>query len=399
MSKILFVYERNIPTVSLLYELFGDEKIGEYGMDVYFRSIKQIKRADVENCDVLFLIRPNNHFSAGLAKVARRSGRFVITFCDDDLLNLPNHLPNIPWRRRALLRSLSNSHVICSSSNYLCQKYKCKTLSDRYAILNTALSQETLDNLPDVKAMQNDIVKVVYAAGSGHAALFEEYVMPALDVIAENYKDKISLTFVGVRPNVKRLESKMIIRYIDSMPLAKYRQLMLDENFDLGVAPLHDDDFSKCKYFNKFIEYTLSGIVGIYSNLEPYTFVVENEKNGFLANNDAQSWADAIKIAVDNFELRRQCLYNACQKLKDEFNLFCILKQFISDIPELKVYEASQKSSSIGFAKFKYKIFRPLDLIYSALFSLFHGGIRELIKKWKMRNMEKKINIEIEVKK
>lgn len=399
MSKVLFVYERNIPTVSIMYGVFGNEAVREWGMDVEFKSIKQIKRNDVKNCDVLILIRPNNSFSAALAKNARKSGKFIITFCDDDLLNLPKSMPNIPWRKKALIKTLCNSHMVCSSSKYICQKYSRFALTDRYAILNTALTQEQLNELQPKRSVRNDKVKIVYAAGSDHAELFEKYVSPVMDELAKKYKDKISFTFVGVRPELKEYENKIEINYIESMKLSEYRQFMRDRGFDIGLAPLHDDEFTKCKYFNKFIEYTMSGIVGIYSAVEPYTFAVEDEKNGFLADNSPESWNETISKAIERADLRAMCLENACNKLRQDFDLQGVLRNLTADAPELVEFSTKNKIGRIAFAKLKYKLLRPIDMIYSALFSLFHGGVRGFVKKWKMHNMERRSNSEIEVNK
>ena len=64
------------------------------------------------------------------------------------------------------------------------------------------------------------------------------------------FGDKISFTFVGVRPNMDDIECE----YVSGMPLMEYRKFMREQNFDIGLAPLYENDFSKCKYFNKFIE-------------------------------------------------------------------------------------------------------------------------------------------------
>ena len=397
MSRVLFVYERNIPTVALTREMFSNVVLKEHGIDVSFKSIFQIKKADVNENDILFLIRPTNCLSAAIAQKAQKCGKFVVTFCDDDLLNLPPSLPNIPWRKRALLKSLKNSNVVCSSSPYICKKYVDYTISGRYAIMNSTIDDKTIRNIGILKTnSENKKIKLVYAAGAGHSTLFEKYIFPIIGSLAREYGNAISLTFVGVHPDIKECENIMKINYVESMKLDEYRAYMINEGFDIGLAPLHDDDFSKCKYFNKFIEYTITGIVGVYSNVEPYTFIVENEKNGMLANNDFQSWETAIKKLIEDSELRKHCLCNACQKLSEEFNIQTIVKQLIKSIPELVAYKPSVKVGGIACARLKYKLLRPLDLIYVALFTLRHGGMREFFKRLKAHNMEKKAITEIE---
>jgi tetratricopeptide (TPR) repeat protein len=51
---------------------------------------------------------------------------------------------------------------------------------------------------------------------------------------------------------------------------------------DIGIAPLVPSEYNRCRSDVKFIEYAAHGVVGIYSDLEPYRDTVVHGKTGFL---------------------------------------------------------------------------------------------------------------------
>ena len=108
---------------------------------------------------------------------------------------------------------------------------------------------------------------------------------------------------------------------------------MDEQKFDVGIAPLEDSPFAKCKYFNKYLEYTLSGVVGVYSNVEPYTYVVTDGDNGYLADNNDISWEEKLKIAIEDSSLRIACARNAQKHVRDNFNEQVLMERLLSEVP------------------------------------------------------------------
>jgi len=392
MSRVLCIYEQDMPTVSLLRDFFSlvNQKIG---ISVTFQSIKYVKRKDVDKYDVLIFIRPNNYLSSSIAKKAQEAGCIVIFFADDDLLNLPKKLPSIPWRRKAFLKTLNNSNIVLSSSKYICDKYGPQTKERRSALINTVVPEEIISKIPRKESYLNKkVISIVYAAGYEHTALFDEYISPIMNRLYKRYRKNISFTFIGVHPELNEYKDKMEIEYYSTMTLNNYREFMLDRKFDIGLAPLNKDDFSKCKYFNKFFEYTLAGAVGIYSNTEPYTYVITDKVNGYLADNTEESWYNAFCTAIDDYLLRKQCLDNAIQKLRNNFNFSAVTEKLLEDIPEL--YKYSKKESyclSFTIDKLIYYLFRIADSIYLFIYYLSKKGIRGVINRIKLHIKHRKM--------
>ena len=391
MSKVLFLYERMMPTVADMRERFKDIfSQDQEAVEHRFLSVKDINKKDLSWFDVLVLIRPDNYLSYKIASIAAKHHKTIIFFMDDDLLNIPKKvLPSIPWRIKSLKKNIILADVFLSPSDYILDKYVEKTTGKRRVRIDTAISQEEIALLANDKKL-NDKVKIVYAAGGDHGKLFEEYLKPILPELDEKYADKISLTFFGVKPNINPEDYKMAIDFIPSMPLQEYRQKMIASNFDIGLAPLHNDDFSKCKYFNKYIEYVLTGVVGIYSNVEPYTYVVKDGENGFLADNEPQSWLIKISEAIESDE-RQRILNNSKKHIIDHFKSEKIAAMLKKSIPEF--YQSEGKETikvSIAFSKIKYKIFRVFDTIYLVFYYLKRDGLKGLFGRIKYHRQENK---------
>ena len=155
----------------------------------------------------------------------------------------------------------------------------------------------------------------------------------------------------------------MKIIYIDNMPLDKYREYVRNEGFDVGIAPLSDSFYLNSKYFNKFIEYTLSGMAGIYSNCEPYTFVVKDRENGYLAENNSESWYQVIKTAIDDKDLRNKCIMGARITLEEDFSEEKISQKYQEEIPELTTFRSPvvKKMPHLLTIKIRYFLFLTVD--------------------------------------
>ena len=214
MSKLLFLYETDMPTVSIARNYYLNLP-KEYQMTSKFVRLMDLTVSDLNWCDVLMMIRPNNAFSWAIASRVRSSGRFVVTMCDDDLLHLPKSHPDLPWQRNGLIKALNNSSVILSSSRYLVNQLVGYTADHRSAYSDTVVKPEEIQERRfDDESREGRPVRIVYAAGSKHESLFEQLVLPALKKIAKESPNLFSLTFISVHPDCKGLEKDVQVEYV-----------------------------------------------------------------------------------------------------------------------------------------------------------------------------------------
>ena len=389
MGKILFLYERDMASISITREEIRMLK-KDYGFQSEFKYLLDVTAQDLRDHDVVMLMRPNDVYSPSVARAARESGALVIVFLDDDLLHLSAQSPSIPWRLRGLTKTLKQSHGVFSSSDYILDQYCPKTISGRRIRTDTIVQKEELSPERGGKKA-GEPVRIVYAAGLAHAPLFEQYVLPAMTDVARSLGKKFSMTFVSVRPSAAGLDKLIDVSYKSGMKLMEYRKYMQEEQFDIGLAPLHEDDLSRCKYFNKYLEYTQSGVVSLYSRTEPYTDVIRDGINGFLADNTRESWREKLTQAIEDAALRAACRENARQNLLNDFTEESIMNRWLQGIPELIDPPRDRRSVRISpWAKARYYLYRPLDWAYLALFYFRKKGLPGLFNRIRMHIREGK---------
>ncbi|MBR0481508.1 MAG: glycosyltransferase [Firmicutes bacterium] len=373
MSNNLYIYEKDMPSVRLTEESMAGMKKICPDIDYRFMQLYDVTPEDIDACDNVFFIRPDNAYSWRIASAARKAGHVAEVFMDDDLLNLPKGSPILPWQKRGLIKAIKNSDILGSSSRYIAEKYRSMTASGRIVSSDTVVGPEETEGI-DIAHEGNDRVKIVYAAGPAHSGLFEKYIGPVVPRLLEKYGSSISFTFVSVHP---RFDGEC--EYVPGMALDAYRKHMKDAHYDIGLAPLDSDEFSKCKYFNKFLEYTTQGIAGIYSDTEPYTYVVKDGENGFLAGPSPEDWYEAICRAVDDKKLRQQCVANAIEYVRTNHTAEAVVNQAVTAVPEMvKPGGPYAKCGNFTKALRLYRLLKPVDWACLAVYYLRHTGIKGL---------------------
>lgn len=379
-TKTLYLYENEMPTTSLFREAIEDP-LGRFFDVRKIKCIKTVSSRDLDEYDVFVFIRPQGVLPYRLAKCARKKGRFVITYCDDDLYALNSRARLDKYRTKYFRKTLSVSDIVYSSSPRIANKYKDYTVTKRMAVGDTTVNPQ--DIIPH--RLGNSKVKIVYAAGVSHGVLFETYVYPIINKLFDAVGNVFSLTFVGVHPHIPDVNPEIEINYVPMMSLEKYREYMNAENFDIGLAPIHDNEFSKCKYFNKFFEYTLSGTVGIYSNIEPYTYVIRDGVNGYLASTDPESWYEKLKDVIIDANDRQKCLIESQRLVAECFNRDANESKELEQIPELENCNVAhtQIVSIITWNiwKTEYFIIQFLNYLVTVFEHFRQQGLKSLIKK------------------
>lgn len=380
MSRILFLYEYETPTSSGTREFYG--RLAEKGLleSVCVKKISKVNRCDIDQADIIVLLRATGFLSVGIARKASKSGKYVIAYYDDDLMNRPDDRPVISWRRTNVKRVLKYSNLIHSSSRVICERYRRYTIENRGVQTDTAVHGNELRSRPKT---DSDIIRIVYAANAGHACWFEKYIAPALEKLDEHNK-KIKFSFIGVRPviaNVDRFKN-IEVEFVEGMPFSEYRKYMDAHDYDIGLAPLENNEFTKCKYINKFIEYAIFQIPGVFSRTEPYTDVIIDGENGFLSDNDPKEWKKTLTRIIEDEAGYKAAGYRAIEMIREKFSFDGITEKLFRDIPELKSYKSTGNKFGLLVAEKVYdRLMCGIEVVYLAFSYLRIRGVRGMFNK------------------
>ncbi len=336
------------------------------------KKSNMVTTEDLNWCDACLANRPSSIYMVRIGKALNRSGRIFMALFDDDLLDLPKGNSG-RWKKNYVKKCLPLLDIVTTCNPLLKSKLEQYSSHPKYVNLHTHIREEELKPIP----RKEDKVRLVYAAGADHIGILDSLIKPYLDRLAESYGNKISLSFIGVSPNLTELQYKDWISQIPTMPYDKYNKFMRSNDFDIGLAPLFDTPFSSKKYFNKFFEYSKNGITGIYSNHLPYTLVIKDRKNGLLVENTVEDWYKAICYAIDNIDVMKDIARTAQNQLKKDFSLNTIRKEAHIEIDAFIESRINKKPVIYLHAPIKEALFEYRCKYHQLMSHLFHDGLRK----------------------
>ena len=355
MKRILVIYENETTTQVMLCDFLKKYALITGNDIVVSKSIK-VKANQINWCDYLITIRSMSPFDLYIVKKAKLAGKKCIAFWDDDLTENTKELFILKKRRDSMKMELQYVDAILSPNLYLLEKLNRIGTQAKTILLDTAVDEKIFQKY---KNNDSKIMRIVYAAGPSHKKDFTNDILEALRQLSQKFPKSFDLSFVGVHPDIGQ-EVDFSIYYHPCMNYEDYHKHMLAENYDVGIAPLEDNEFTKSKYYNKFIDYTINNIVGVYSNCLPYTLIVKDGVNGFLVNKGEVAWFEIFQTLLLNKELREKCLNNSQEQLRKQFSLQTIVKGFdkeLLSIPDNTVGRTIRKNQLL-VPKIKYLIFK-----------------------------------------
>lgn len=393
MTHVLIIYEAvepgNIETRRVFKLLDAKDILHSRGVLASHVCIE-----DLQWSDVLIFVRSTSSIERDLAMLAKKLGKFVILSIDDDFLSLGSSYGTDGSgyrivRHKCLKEILKVVDCLLTVNELLAKKYIEYCSTDRYVITNTIVEKEEIyPALQD--GSSKDKIKLAIYVNDGSQGLFNNILRPALCLLTKNYKEKIALYLMALRPDMSELEESFEIHFVPHMPYKDFKHFLGTEGFDIGLAPLTDTGFSKYKYFNKYIEYTLAGIPAIYSDCPLYRLVIRDHYNGILTNNSPEGWCQAISSLIEDSVQRKAIIDNAQKHLYDNFEADKVICKLVEDIPELSNHKANGivvhfLALRLVLIKIDYSAFRVRGWIGTAYSMLRKGNVKAFGVRFKKR--------------
>ena len=302
LPHVLLLYREMIPSV-LLCGYVQMQELAEEGI-IHFRSGKpmSVSVEDLQWADTVIAVRLDNPYEVSLLTLLKACGKQIVYVMDDDLLQVPEFCSSFLYYRRpeisdsirALIRL---SDGVLSPSPRLLEKY-CREGQRGFLIEEPALYPTPY--LPH----ESGPVKIGFAGSIDRASDLNALLSDTLLMLKEKYQGRVQFEFFGIRPAVADQLGAVVIPFQDSYEI--YRETLDQRQWDIGLAPMPDTPFHRCKHYNKFCEYAASGILGVYSAVEPYTRLPSRFQGVILCENTPESWFAALKELIEDGERRER---------------------------------------------------------------------------------------------
>ena len=272
----------------------------------------------VPDCDLLVVERhvlwPYERQLDGFVRVlsrCRQRGVPVVYELDDNLLDLHR---DEPWETYpgdslrgvvAFLARQADGMIV--STPALAERVA--RLRSGVLVVPNALDERLFGSAPEGFASRSSAVTIGYMGTLTHEADLRMVLAPLRALLARR-GGRVRLELVGgaAEQRTASLFEGLPFRMRNpghEDPYPRFVPWMRRHlRWDVAIAPLEDDAFTRSKSDLKYLDYAALGIPGVFSDVRPYRDTVRHRETGLLAVNEPEAWAEALEEIVSNGELR-----------------------------------------------------------------------------------------------
>lgn len=260
-----------------------------------------------KECKVIQLQRATHEFFLDWIPQAQANGQKIIYDIDDNLFEIPSYNPAFRPYNASLLKQTRTIMSLCDIMTVSTEPLRDYLLEKRIH-KNIVVIPNFLHHLPDYREIPNDDKIVIgYHGTFTHSQDFDSKLVFAIMDILKMY-DNVYFTCIGYNP--LKVKDHPKVTYHKFVDVNLFHDTLFDLNFDIGIAPLKDNIFNKCKSSIKFQEYSYCSTVTVASDVYPYTNAITHGENGFLVKNE-KDWYGYLCMLIEDVKLRRALSKNA----------------------------------------------------------------------------------------
>lgn len=272
--------------------------------------------------NVLILSRYTSPLGLDWIALARAADVPVIYHIDDDLLAVPESLGaakfkayNSPQRVKALRDNIEQSDLFYVSTVELKARFA------EHGIVTPTVAGEIYCSVApgDIGALLAPATGPVigYMGTGGHSADLAS-VLPAIcDVMDQSPSLNFELFGTIKMPSEFERFGRRVRHLAPVSDYADFIPHLRSLGWWVGLAPLEDNPFNRCKADTKWVEYSLAGMAVVASDLTVYRRACANDAGVLCSSLD--DWRSAISSLIHRPDFRQRTIAAAQAKLVDEY--------------------------------------------------------------------------------
>jgi GT2 family glycosyltransferase len=242
-----------------------------------------------------------------LIQHCRRRGMTLLYDLDDDLRRIPRGHPDFGLlrpRARLVSRMVRGAGAVWASTQALADNLI--DLRDDVRVVENGLDERLWAALPPSLARRQGPVRILFMGTATHDADFS-IVEPALARIKAVFGEHVCVDLIGVSGRrdlpvwVNRVG--MPVNAMASYP--GFVSWFTQQHWDIGIAPLADTNFNRCKSAIKVLDYAAIGLPVLASDRSVYRGTLADGPGGRLLADDAGAWFVALARLVRDTALRQ----------------------------------------------------------------------------------------------
>jgi glycosyltransferase involved in cell wall biosynthesis len=290
----------------------------------HYADAAEIEKAFADHSPgLLVLSRYTSDRGRDWIRLAREAGIPVIFHIDDDLLAVPASLGvakfkayNSPERLQALRDNIAGSDLLYVSTSELAKRFDAHGVGTPIVAgdVYCAVSRDQVGAL--VGPAGGPVIG--YMGTAGHSADLA-MIMPA---VCELMGAIPSLQFevfgtIKMPPELEPFGSRA--RHLPPVSdYAEFLPYLRSLGWWVGLAPLEDNAFNRCKADTKWVEYSMAGMAVVASDLPVYQRACADGA-GILACSTSD-WSDAVTRLLHDPRARQLMIETAQKKLRETYS-------------------------------------------------------------------------------
>lgn len=257
-----------------------------------------------------------------ITAVARQEGKPIIFELDDLLFALPEIHPDRNGQYYAptllpMLQALLEADVVTVTTPKL--RETLLAFNPNIVVLPNYLDEQIWQMRPPAPNDTPSLTLGFMGTNSHQPDL--AYITPVLLELLERYPERLKLSFWGAPPPHGLNGLPQVNWTAPQLPAYRdFAAFFQTQTVDIFVAPLVDNLFNQCKSPLKFLEYSALGAPGVYSRLAPFSYLMTDGQDGFLAET-LDEWRKGLMQLIENEGLRMQLAMNAQATIRKKWLL------------------------------------------------------------------------------
>jgi len=259
--------------------------------------------------DVVYLVNP---FPASVSIETltrlKQAGKKIIVDVDDAIFDLPPTNPvwsnsqSWAWRKYKS-DAFAAADMLTAATEYIGRAFALRFGGKPYRVVPIAYDETIPLARASGRLTWNQTPVIGWVGGTSHYA-----DLAALDGLWPELLERgYGLLFCGCQPKFlcgrseKTTGERVALEGWGSASTEQYMQLVPTLGFDVGLAPLIDDQFNRCKNELKTLDYShLAGCPAVISDTENYRHVKDDGRRlQKVAGFDIDDWLAAIERALE----------------------------------------------------------------------------------------------------
>jgi glycosyltransferase involved in cell wall biosynthesis len=218
--------------------------------------------------------------------------------------------------------------IVCNP--YL--KAYAEKVNEHTFTIPTVVLLDTYVDVMQKHTQRDDDSFVIGWIGSWTTGIYVLDIFPVMKKFVQKY-DNVRFHLIGFDEKLLS-EQEREEAHIEVITWSEAQEIEHILNFDIGIMPLADDEWSRGKCGFKLVQYMSCRKAVIASAVGINSILVKNNINGLLVNSEI-AWFDAFEQLYLNNKLREEMAENNLKKIEKEYNNKIYSKYYIKLLQDI----------------------------------------------------------------